>query len=173
VRTIVRRAVGVSATATAGAGAALVFTSGARARIVDVYVLVMAGVVLLALYRTIRVAAPQAPSPFALALARLRTSTPPARTELVEERDVVLSRLNAFHFYIRVRPMLREFAHYRLRSRFGVDLDREPERARELVASHAWQVVRRDAAPPVDRLARGPSLAEQEIIVEELERLGA
>ena len=172
-RAIVRRAVGAAALATTGAGAALLFTSGAQARIVDVYVLVMAGVVLLALHRTIRVAAPQSPSPFELALERLRTPAPAARTELVEERDVLLSRLNAFHFYIRVRPMLREFAHYRLRSRFGVDLDREPERARELVASHAWQVVRPDAGPPADRLARGPSLAEQETIADELETLGA
>jgi hypothetical protein len=172
-KSIVRRAIVAGLVATAGAGAALLFTSGAQARILDVYILAVAAIAMLALYRTARLVARPTPSSFELALARLRTRPPAPRTELAEERDVMLSRLNAFHFHIRVRPMLREFAQHRLRSRFGVDLDREPERARELVATHAWRVIAPDAAPPGDRLARGPSLDEQRLVVEELERLGS
>jgi hypothetical protein len=173
VKAIIRRAAVVGFSATVGAGAALIFSSGARARIFDVYVLVMAAVVMLALYRTIRLAAPPAPSIFERSLVRVRAPEPAPRIELAEERDVVLSRLNGFHFYVRVRPMLREFAQYRLRSRFGVDLEGEPERARELVGSNAWRIVGPDAAPPTDRLARGPSLADQRLVVDELERIGS
>jgi hypothetical protein len=173
VRSIVRRAVVVGALVSAGAAAALLFTSGARARIVDVYVVVLAAVVMLALYRAVRLTAPPRQSAFAYGLARLRLPRDARSAEVPEERDVVLSRLNAFHYYIRVRPVLREIAEHRLRSRFGIDLEREPERARELVPSVAWEVVRPDAAPPADRLARGPSVDAQRDVVEALEGLGS
>jgi hypothetical protein len=172
-RLIIRRALVVGGVVTAGAAAALLFTSGTEARIVDVYVVVLAAVVMLALFRAIRLAAPRRPSPYEYALARLRAPADARSAELSEERDVVLSRLSAFHYYIRVRPVLREIADHRLRSRFGIDLEREPERARELVPSRAWEVVRPDAPPPADRLARGPSVDEQREVVEALERLGS
>lgn len=172
-RSIVRRAVVLAAFVSAAAGAALLFTSGAQAQILDVYVVVLAAVVMLALFRTIRLAAPSRRSAFDHALTRLRAPAAPKSAEVPEERDVVLSRLSAFHYYIRVRPVLREIADHRLRSRFGIDLEREPERARELVPSRAWEVVRPDAAPPADRLARGPSVHGQREVVEELERLGS
>jgi hypothetical protein len=173
VRRIVRRALVVGGLVSAGAVAALLFTSGTRARIVDVYVVVMAAVVMLALYRAVRLAAGPRPSAFAYALARSRAAQRASPAELPEERDVVLSRLNGFHYYIRVRPVLREIADHRLRTRFGIELDREPERARELVPLRAWEVVRPDAAPPSDRLARGPSVEAQREVVEALEGIGS
>jgi hypothetical protein len=173
VRSIVRRAVVVGALVSAAAGAALLFTSEPQARIVDVYVVVLAAVVMLALFRAVRLTAPPHPSAFAYALVRLRAPRDARSAEVPEERDVVLSRLSAFHYYIRVRPVLQEIATQRLRSRFGVELEREPERARELVPSRAWEVVRPDAAPPADRLARGPSVDAQREVVEALEGLGS
>jgi hypothetical protein len=172
VRSIIRRAVGTVVLASAGAGAALLFTSGTQARIVDVYVVVVAGIVMLALFRAVRLAAQAPSSMFEQALAAARAPAPQPTAELADEREVVLSRLSAFHYYIRVRPVLRELAEHRLRTRFGVELEREAERARELVPSHAWDVVRPDASPPADRLARGPSLDAQRTVIEELERLG-
>jgi uncharacterized transporter YbjL len=172
-RWIVRRAVVTLAFASAGAVAALLFTSGTRALVVDVYVVVVAGIVMLALFRVIRSTAPLRPSMFEQALAAARAGAPQPSTEVEDERDVVLSRLNAFHYHIRVRPVLRELAEQRLRTRFGVELDREAERARELVPSDAWDVVRPDTPPPEDRLARGPSLERQRVVIEELERLGS
>jgi hypothetical protein len=172
-RSIVRRAAVTMAVGSAGAVAASLFTSGAQARIVDAYVVVVAGVVMLALFRVVRLTAPARPSVFEHALSAARAAAPQPTTEVADERDVVLSRSSAFHYHIRVRPVLRELAEQRLRTRFGVELDREAERARELVPSHAWAVVRPDARPPEDRLARGPSLEEQRIVIEELERLGA
>lgn len=170
-RSIVRRALVAGALVSAGAVVAVLFTSGARARIVDVYVVVIAAVVMLALFRAVRLAAPPKPSPFQRALVRRRSAAEVKPVEVPGERDVVLSRLNAFHYYIRVRPVLREIAEHRLRARFGIELEREPERARELVPSAAWAVVRPDAPSPADRLARGPSVQEQREVVEALEGL--
>jgi hypothetical protein len=138
-----------------------------------VYVVVLAAVVMLALFRAVRLAAPPRPSLFAYALVRLRAPRDARSAEVPEERDVVLSRLSAFHYYIRVRPVLKEIADHRLRSRFGIELEREPERARELVPSRAWEVVRPDAPPPADRLSHGPSVDAQREVVEALEGLGS
>jgi hypothetical protein len=171
-RSIVRRAVVVGTLATIGAAAALVFIPGAPALVVDVYAIVLAAVVMLALVRTVRLFVPRrGASPFDNALARLRSKPTATPVELDEDRDVVLSRLNTFHYYVRVRPILREFADHRLRIQYGVDLDGEPDRARELIRSNAWDVVRPDRGPPADRLARGPSIGEQRTVLDELERL--
>jgi hypothetical protein len=159
--------------ASAGAVVALLFTSGTRPLVVDVYLVVVAAIVMLALFRVIRLVSPPRPSMFERALAALRTREPQPTTEVADDRDVVLSRLSAFHYHIRVKPVLRELAAQRLRARFGVELDREPERARELLPSHVWDVVRPDAKPPENRLARGPSLEQQRVVIEELERVGA
>ena len=59
----------------------------------------------------------------------------------------------------------------RKRSRRGVDLDREPERARELIGANAWELVRPERTPPTDRLAPGPPLADLRVVVDEIERL--
>ena len=75
------------------------------------------------------------------------------------------------YYHVRVRPTLRDIAAHRLQRRYGVDLDGEAARARELVPSEAWEIVRPDRPMPADRLARGPSLEEQRIVLEELERL--
>ena len=87
------------------------------------------------------------------------------------EREVELSTYNAFHFYARMRPLLRDIAAHRLRSRYGVELDAEPARARELVGSEAWGVVRPDRRAPDDRLASGPSVDELRVVVDELEAI--
>jgi hypothetical protein len=86
-------------------------------------------------------------------------------------REVELSTYNAFHFYARLRPLLRDVAAHRLRSRYGVELDAEPGRARELVASEAWEVVRPDLEPPADRLGSGPTVGELRVLVDELEAI--
>jgi hypothetical protein len=171
VRRIVLRAVRLALIATLGAAIALFATSGARETVADVYFLVVGGVLLLALFRVARILQPERPrSQFDAALAQMRAG-PPRPADLALERDVELSRLNAFHYHVRMRPVLREIAAHRLRSRFGIDLHREPERARELVPSRAWQEVRPDCPPPEDRLAPGPSLKAQAAVLDELEKV--
>jgi hypothetical protein len=162
----------MTALITIGAGIALIFTSGVRARVVDVYLLVLTGVIMLALFRMARaLRARHAESLFDRAVAAMRAPAPEETSPLSTERDVELSRIEAVHFHVRARPLLREIAAHRLRTKYGVELDREPERARELLAADVWEVVRPERPFPVDRLAPGPSYAEQRKLLDGLERL--
>jgi len=165
------RAVKWGLTVTAAAGIAALASSGAHAIVLDVYLLCIGAVVLLALVRTTRAQAPaQRASPFDAALAAMRRA-PAESDEPALVREVELSTYNAFHFYARMRPLLRDIAAHRLRSRYGVELDAEPARARELVGSEAWDVVRPDRRAPDDRLASGPSVDELRVVVDELEAI--
>jgi hypothetical protein len=146
-------------------------TSGLGAILLDVYLLVMGGVLLLALVRITRIKAPvEAGSQLDRALSAMRAGQP-QQEELGLERDVEFSTLNAFHLHLRLRPVLREIAAHRLLKRYGVDLDAEPARARELVGAAAWGIVRPDRPSPRDRLAVGPPLSDLRKVVLDLERL--
>ena len=169
-RMILRRAVGVALFVSLVAGAVSLFTHGRGADVLDGWLLAIGGVLLLALFRVARLRAPRAVSPLDQALARMRP-VEPAPPELALERDITLSRAIGFHFHVRLRPVLREIAAHRLRTRYGVDFDREPARARELVPARAWAVVDPDRRPPDDRLAPGPSVAEISAVVDDLERI--
>ncbi len=167
---IVLRALKVAVPVTIAAGIAALTSAGTHALVLDIYLLVMAGILLLALVRTTRVLAPTVrTSQFDRTLERMRR--PPAEAgELTLVREVSLSSSSALHFHVRLRPVLREIAAYRLRRRYAVELDDEPARARELLGPAAWDVVRPDRPPPEDRLAPGPTLPELRELVEELER---
>jgi hypothetical protein len=155
---------------TAAAGVAAFASSGAHAIVLDVYLLCIGAVLLLALVRTTRARASERPSQFDRAVAAMRAApAEPGEPALV--REVELSTYNVFHFYSRLRPLLRDIAAHRLRSRYGVELDMEPARARELVGGEAWDVVRPDRQPPADRLARGPTVEDLHTVVTELEAI--
>jgi hypothetical protein len=168
---IAARAVKWGLVVTAAAGVAAIASSGAHAIVLDVYLLCIGSVVLLALVRTTRAHAPaQRNSPFDAALASMRRApAEPGEPALV--RELELSTYNAFHFHARLRPLLRDVAAHRLRARYGVELDVEPARARELVASEAWDVVRPDREPPEDRMGPGPTLDELRLVLDELEAI--
>jgi hypothetical protein len=171
-RPIVRRALVVALLASAVAGGLALFTNGIGESIDDGYLLAVAGVLLLALFRTTRLLSTRAwaPSQLDQALARMQPREQ-APAELALERDVSLSVANAFHYHVRLRPVLRGIAAHRLRSRYGVELDREPARARELVPAQAWEVVDPDRPPPRDRMAAGPDVRSIAGVVDELERV--
>jgi hypothetical protein len=170
VRGIVRRAIGLGAIVSAAAGVAALFTHGLRALVLDLWLLGMAAVLLLALFRVARLRAPRAASPLAQAIERMRPQERPL-PELSLQRDIELSRVIEFHFHIRLRPVLQEIARHRLRSHYGVDLDGEPARARELLPARAWEVVDPDRPMPENRLAPGPTVHSVSAVVDELERL--
>jgi hypothetical protein len=170
VRRIFRRALRLGLVISAAAGWLALFTGMPGGVVLDVWLLAIAGILLLALFRVARLLAPSAGSPLDEAAARMRPQSPPV-PQLALERDVELSRANEFHFHIRLRPVLREIATHRLRSRYGVELDREPARARELVPARTWEVVDPGRPPPEDRLAPGPAVRSLSRVVDELERL--
>lgn len=168
---IVTRAVKVALVVSVALGIAAFTTSGLRAVFLDAYLLAMGGVLLLALVRTTRARAPAGKgSELDRALATMRMS-PPDTGQLGLVRDVEFSVLSTFHLHARLRPVLREIAAHRLLTRYGVDLDAEPARARELLGASAWEIVRPNRPPPADRLASGPSVSDLSEVVAELERV--
>ena len=125
---------------------------------------------------------------FAWVLGRLRTTLPPAsdfqrmlaRSERAEtkveqletvKRLVTLAGSSQWDVF-RLRPLVREIVTARLSRRHGVDLERDPERAESLLGKgRAWELVRPDPPPPLDRYAPGWTRSEIEQLVEELENL--
>jgi hypothetical protein len=167
---IVARAFKVGFALSAAVGLTAFAVSGARSILLDVYFLGMGGVLLLALVRATREGGAST-SDFDRALEEMKRRHRPDSGELTLVNEVEQSTASALHLHVRLRPILREIAAHRLWMRFGVDLEREPERARELVGPNAWELVRPERPPPSDRLARGPAAADLRIVVEELERL--
>jgi hypothetical protein len=169
---IARRAFKVGLVLTLAVGFAALAVSGARALLLDVYLLGVGGVLLLALVRATREGGPPTDaSDFDRAVGEMSRRHPSDSGELTLVRDVKQSTRSAFHLHVRLRPILREIAAHRLWMRFGVDLDREQERARELIGANAWELVRPGRLPPSDRLARGPEPADLRVVVDELERI--
>jgi hypothetical protein len=165
------RAVKVGLPLTAAAGVALAATSGGRAIVLDVYLLCIGAVLLLALVRTTRANAPAGQeSEFDRVLAAMRAPAPDS-SEPTLVRELELSTYNTFHFHARVRPLLRDVAAHRLRAHYGLELEAEPARARELVGATAWDAVRPDRPPPADRMAAGPTTAELGRLVDALEAI--
>jgi hypothetical protein len=168
---IAARALKVALALTAVVGFTALAVSGARNVLLDVYLLGMGAVLLLAFVRTTREAGPSGDkSDFDRALAEL-ARRPPESGELALVNDVKQSTVSSFHLHVRLRPVLREIAAHRLWMRFGVELDRQPAQARELMGTAAWELVRPDRPFPVDRLAAGPRPADLRTVVEELERI--
>jgi hypothetical protein len=168
---IFARALKVGFALSAAVGLTALAVSGARSILLDVYFLGMGGVLLLALVRTTREGGSTGLSDFDRALEEMSRRHPSDSGELTLVNEVEQSSASALHLHVRLRPILREIAAHRLWMRFGVDLDREQERARELVGANAWELVRPERLPPSDRLARGPAPADLRVVVEELERL--
>jgi hypothetical protein len=169
---IAARAFKVGFALSAAVGLTAFAVSGARSILLDVYFLGMGGVLLLALVRTTRDGGgSNVTSDFDRALEEMSRRHPSDTGELTLVNEVEQSTASALHLHVRLRPILREIAAHRLWMRFGVDLDREQERARELVGANAWELVRPDRLPPSDRLARGPAPADLRVVVDELERL--
>jgi hypothetical protein len=131
---------------------------------------------------------------FIVVIGRLRDLLPPAadfrrmkvprgRQETrVEQFEMVklwlaISRYSRSDLYYRLRPPVRDIVAARLSRGYGVDLEREPDRAASILAgeqlggSRAWELVRPDYRSTNDEPAPGWSERELEQLIEELERL--
>jgi hypothetical protein len=169
---IVLRAVKLGLVFSAAIGVIAFALSGLRDILLDVYLLGMGGVLLLALVRTTSERdVPVRGSDFDRAVDEVTRRSPSDSGELALLHDVEQSVASGFHLHVRLRPILRQIAAHRLWMRFGVDLDREPDRAHELVGAEAWELVRPERPPPLDRLGPGPPASRLRLVVEELERL--
>ncbi len=70
-----------------------------------------------------------------------------------------------------LRRRLRRILAVRLLETAGVDLDRQPERARDLLGAELWPLVDPRAAPTDDRDRPGVSAAALDTLVDRLERM--
>ena len=169
---IVRRALKLGLVFSAAIALAAFAFSGLRDALLEAYLLGIGGVLLLAFVRTTSETGPATgASDFDRAVADMSRRYPSDSGELSLVHDVQQSVASTFHLHTRLRPILREIAAHRLSMRFGVSLDREPERARELIGAEGWELVRPERPPPSDRLAQGPPTSQLSKVVEELERI--
>jgi hypothetical protein len=162
----------LGAFATVGLAVALGLTASRdRALAVYAYLLLLSALLVLRLVRRTHAGLPSADAEALVPRARPRREEPPIQlNELV--RAVAMSRLTALDVHYRLRPLVRTIAAARLSQRHGADLDREPERARDILGDGAvWQLVRPDRPEPEERLARGIRVSDLERVVDELEAL--
>jgi hypothetical protein len=141
---------------------------GRRATFAGVYVLAvgaLAVTTVVASLRPLRVDR-WARSPFERPPDRPPRPEPLAELERID-RTLVLAASSSFDVHHRLRPLLRQLAAERLHARHGIELDRQPERARALLGDELWEVVRPDRE--LDRHAPGLPLARCARLVDAVE----
>lgn len=170
-RRLLVRTLEVALVPTVALGLALAFLPGEAALEVHVWLLVVLAGGLLALVGAIRSSRPALPSLFDAALVRRPPEAPefPALARL--GREISMATGSAYDLHFRLRPTVREVASGLLRFRCGVDLDRQPQRARSVLGEETWELVRADRPTPAER--RGPGLTPEQLgrVIASLERL--
>jgi hypothetical protein len=123
----------------------VVLVPSRRPLFVGVYELVLAALAIGTLVASFRTFEPQAwlRSPLEREPEKPEQPRPIAELDRID-RLVVLGAANEFDFHYRLRPVLRQVAAERLYGLHGVDLDRDPERARPLLGEELWEAVRPD-----------------------------
>ena len=139
---------------------------------VHVWLLVVLALALLVSLAVVQAAHPRTPSPFAASLRR-----PPAAAEhrpdaLVRlERVMSMAGSTAFDVHYRLRPAITALAAELLSARRGIDLDRDPERARAALGEDVWDLVRPDRPQPPERHDAGIGEDALDRVVTTLEHL--
>jgi hypothetical protein len=172
VRHVALRAAEVLFLPTAALVAVLVLAPGRAELAVHVYVLVLLAAALASIVAAI--ASSQAEAGASIFDAALRHE--PAKNERLQElmrleREAALAQSSAFDLHYRLRPVLREIASGLLAARRGIELDRRPERAREVLGEETFDLVRPDREAPWDRLAPGIDVDELRAVVTRLEAI--
>lgn len=166
----VDRAVAAVIAVSAWSGIALLAAPGRASLVGHVWLVLVLAIALGAALGTLHRSLPRRPSSFDGAFAATpRARARPASLERTE-REIALATGTAFDVHYRLRPSLRAVASGLLLRR-GVDLERSPERARELVGADAWEIIRPDRPAPDDRAAPGLPLDAVARAVGDLERL--
>jgi hypothetical protein len=157
----------LGAVAAAGLGVAVLVSPGAPALTVEIYLFVMATLILAAVLLGVANALPRAePAP----LEQLPRSQHVGQLESVV-RALRLAEASSFGHHNTLRPIVREIAAARL-ARHGVSLGRQPERARALLGAPTWELVRPDREAPTGRSGSGGcSRDELRAIVDSLEAI--
>jgi hypothetical protein len=172
VRHVALRAAEVLVIPTAVLVVVLLLAPGRAELAVHVYVLVLLAAALASIVGAM--ASAQAEAGESVFDAALR-HPPESRERLQElvrlEREAALAQSSAFDLHYRLRPVLREIASELLAGRRGIELDRRPERAQNVLGEETFELVRPDREPPWDHLAPGIELDELRRVVTQLEAI--
>jgi len=151
----------------------LLFVPGvSTTRAFAIWIVVVAALVLLSLVRHSREDGdPEPASRFEQALRGRKPTAAPPEELLRMDRELVLGSADADHAQRRLLPLLRSVAAARISARYGFELERRPEAARELLGEDVWELLRPDRPDPEDR--RGPGVPSKRIVavIERVESL--
>ena len=151
----------------------LLFVPGvSTARALAIWIVVVAALVLVSLIRHSREDEDPAPaSRFEQALRERKPAASQPEELLRMDRELVLGSADADHAQRRLLPLLRSVAAARISARYGFELERRPEAARELLGEDVWELLRPDRPDPEDR--RGPGVPSKRIVavIERVESL--
>jgi hypothetical protein len=140
---------------TVALGVALVISPQRTSLWVHIWLLVVLAIAFVALVGVVGRAYPRTPSPFEASLHRPQP-VPERPSSLVRlEREVTMAGASAFDLHARLRPTIQALAADMLASRRGIDLARDPERARAVLGDDVWDIVRPDRPAPSVRHAAG------------------
>jgi hypothetical protein len=158
-------AISLAVLAAVGLGVVVVVSPGAPGLTVEIYLFVMAAIVLAAVLLRVAETLPRTePVP----LEQPPRSQRVGQLESVE-RALERAEASSFELHNALRPIVCEIAAARL-ARHGVSLERQPERARALLGAQTWELVRPDREAPARGSAGGGcSRDELRAIVDALE----
>jgi hypothetical protein len=116
--------------------------------VVDAYLVYAGGLVALAASRIARGAfpPPHGTVPAVVSSSPRRYVHPESLAAM--EDDVALAQADRFDLHFRLRPVLREICGAGLAAQSGIELDRQPDRARERLSPATWELVRPDRPRP-------------------------
>ena len=77
----------------------------------------------------------------------------------------------AFDVHYRLRPVITELATELLSSRRGIELESDPDRAREALGDDVWEIVRPERPQPAERHGSGIDEDQLGRVVTALERV--
>jgi hypothetical protein len=148
----------------------VVLVPARRTLLVEIYELLLGAIAVGTLVSSFRTFEPEAwlRSPFERTPERPDAPPPIAELDRID-RLVVLGIATKFDLHYRLGRLLRELAADVLHDRHGIDLDREPDRARPLLGDGLWKVVWPEREP--GRRTPGIDVAELAAHVDRLERL--
>jgi hypothetical protein len=168
---IISSTIGYALTGALIAGAVVLIGVDRTDLVLDAYLLYAGALVALAAARISRLAfpSPRGTVPALLASRPAQYAHPESLSTTAD--DVALAQVGEFDVHFRLRPLLRDIAAAGLAMQSGIDLDRQPERARERLSPEMWELVRPDRPRPERTGTRGIDTGSLTAIVTELETL--
>ena len=141
-------------------------------RALSIWVVLAAAIVLVVLNRHARHRSWPVPPPRFEQALRSRKPVASQPEELLRmDRELVLGSADADHAHRRLLPLLRSVAAARISARYGFELERRPQAARELLGEDVWELLRPDRPEPADRHAAGLPPKSIVALIERVEAL--